>query len=313
MQANVNQKSNVMASIEKAMPAQIPAIPEVAERFKKLYGVIHPGAKAEIFYEAEKFHFMKLIRESNALQECTKFSLYGCFLDVAVNGLSFDPSFKHLYIVPYNINVGTKESKKWEKRASLQISGQGELLLRKLQGQIKYADNPVLVYEGDEFSFGVKNEKAFINHTSNIPRKNNVIIACYMKITRNDGSIDYKIITQDDINRFRKFSKEPESKAWVDGIGGMWMAKCIKHAFKNYPKVRTGDFSNLESDTVDTEVEVTANIVKEEPKMVMPEAIDYGMENGSGPANGSAPIDDEEFTQSTVQTGNTVTVNDDEF
>jgi recombinational DNA repair protein RecT len=107
-EANVIQKSNLMQVIEKTSPAQLPAIPEIASRFKHLFSIIHPGAKAQMFYEAEKFHFMKLIQESQVLQGCSKLSLYGCFMDVAVNGLSFDPSFKHLYLVPYNTNVGTK-------------------------------------------------------------------------------------------------------------------------------------------------------------------------------------------------------------
>lgn len=307
--ANVNQKVSVLQQLEKYSPAQVPVIPEVAERFKKLYAVIHPGAKAEIFYEAEKFHFGKLIKESGTLQECTKFSLYGCFMDVAVNGLSFDPSFKHLYLVPYNVNAGSKANPKWEKRASLQISGQGELLLRQLQGQIKYADNPMLVYEGDEFSFGVKNEKFFINHTVIMPRNSDRIIACYVKIIRNDNSVDYKVLTEDDMNRFRKFSKDVEtSKAWNQGLGGMWQAKCIKHAFRNYPKVRAGEFSKLASETVDEEAQEVETVLPEKPRMVMPEKIDYG--TGSEDPGTQA---DDDFVQSGKPVDQTVTHDDDDF
>lgn len=283
------QKENLLQVLQSTPAVKLPEIPQIADRFKSLYGIIHPGAKADIFYEAEKFHFMKLIQENKMLQDCSKLSLYGCFMDVAVNGLSFDPSFKHLYLVPFNVNAGTKQQPKWEKRVQLQISGYGELLLRQKQGQIKYADNPVLVYEDDEFSYGTRNGRTFIDHVGKLPRTSDKIIACYLRIVRIDGSVDFKILTEDDMNRFRRFSKDSEtSKAWNEGLGGMWMAKCIKHAFKNYPKVRTGEFSQLASNTVEEEAEV----VTPPSQMNIPGHIDYGTGAAS---NDFDVVDDESF------------------
>ena len=159
--------------------------------------------------------------------------------------------------------MGTREQPKWEKRAALQISGYGELLLRQLQGQIKYADNPVLVYEGDEFRFGSKDGKIVLDHIACIPRTSNNIIAAYIKITRHDDTHDFKVMSMEDIQALRKFSKDQNSKAWTEGLPGMVAAKVIKHAFKNYPKVRIGKNTNLASEIVDQEVE---------------EVIDYGVE-----------------------------------
>lgn len=308
-QANQNVKMNLMQVINNTPAQQLPAVPEIADRFKKLFSVIHPGQKSEIFYEAEKFHFMKLIQENKTLQECSKLSLYGCFMDVAVSGLSFDPSFKHLYLVPFNINLaGRNQPPQWEKRAQLQISGYGELLLRQKQGQIKYADNPVLVYDGDEFSFGVRNGVGFVEHISRLPRKSDRIIACYLRIVRNDGSVDFKVITEDDMNRFRKFSKDADkSKAWTDGIGGMWQAKCIKHSFKNYPKVRTGEFSQLASQTVDEDAEVTPNGSQSE--MTVPDQINYDL----GAPETFEQVNDEDFVSGPAHQGSAVHVDQDEF
>ena len=311
MSTNVNQKAGLMQVIEKTPASQLPAIPEIADRFQKLYSIIHPGAKADIFYEAEKFHFTKLVRDSATLSECSKMSLYGCFMDVAVNGLSFDPSFKHLYLVPYNVNVGSKQAPKWEKRASLQISGYGELLLRQLQGQIKYAENPVLVYEGDEFSYGTRNDKFFVNHSVNLSKRNDNIIACYVKIIRHDSSSDYKILTADDMARFRKFSKDANSKAWTDGLAGMWVSKCIKHAFKNYPKVRTGEFSQLASNQVDEEAETVSSVIAPAPAMVVPDNIDYG--TGEVMEQESDIIEDNAFMGNGQQNGKAVNFSDDDF
>lgn len=279
MDTNVNKKSSVLEIIERTEPASLPTIPQVANRFKKLFKTIHGGGqKVEAFFESEKFHFMKMINESEKLKKCTKMSLYGCFLDVAVNGLSFDPSFKHLYLVPFSTNVGTRQKEKWESRAQLQISGYGELVLRIKQGQIKYVDNPILVYNGDVFKFGTKDGKAFVDHETSIPRKSKEIIACYIRITRTDDTIDFKVVTQEDMDRFKAYAKKDKegnlSKAWTDGEGGMWQSKCIKHAFKNYPKIRTGEFSELQTQTVDEEPMLVAPAT-----MNVPERIDYNPED----------------------------------
>lgn len=254
---NVNQKSNLLQKIEQAGPAGLANIPEVADRFKHIYAVMNGGAneKAAIKYEAEKFHFMKLIQDNPALQQCTKLSLYGCFMDMAVNGLSFDPSMKHAYVVSFGTNVGTKQLPKWEKRATLLISGYGELYMRIRQRQIKYADNPILVYEGDEFRYGTKDSKIFLDHVAAFPRKTDNIIACYIRLERNDGSVDYKVLSIEEVMKLKAFSKDPNSKAWGDGLPGMIQAKVIKHAFKSYPKIRMGEFSQLQSTTVDEDHE----------------------------------------------------------
>lgn len=265
MSENRNQLMTLIQTA--AQPSQIISNDLVSKRFQNLYGVIHGinnKARAAAFYQAEQFHFLKLINDNKKIAACTKLSLYGVFMDVAVNGLSFDPSMKHLYVVPYNVNVGTKDQPRWEARAALQISGQGELLLRTMQGQIKYADNPVIVYEGDEFRYGSKDGKVVLDHVACIPRKSSVILACYLKITRHDDTIDYKVMTSDDIQALRKFSKDPNSLAWTTGIAGMVQAKTIKHAFKNYPKIRVGEFSKIESETID-----------EDP------ILDYGIDNNS--------------------------------
>lgn len=298
------QKIPLLKKLNEASAQQLATIPEVADRFKHIYKTMHGTKSGEQFYEAEKFHFIKTIRDNVKLQDCTKLSLYGCFMDVAVSGLSFDPSMKHLYVVPFNTNVGTKQNPKWEKRATLMISGYGELFLRMRQGQIKYADNPVLVYEGDKFSQGIRNGQTFVEHEAVFPRKSENIMACYIRITRNDDSVDFKVMSIEEIMKLKKFSKEPESKAWIDGLPGMVQAKTIKHAFRSYPKIRKGDFSQLASETVDEDAE----ILNAPP-------VDYGIENGAGQLT-SPPADetDDESFMNNHQEKDAVTVpGDDNF
>ena len=122
----MENQNNLMQVITTSSPSQLINHPLVADRFKSLYQTIHgikDPAIAESFLKAEQVHVLKLVNDSANLKACTPLSLYGVFMDVAVSGLSFDPSMKHLYIVPFNTNVGTRDQPKWEKRAALQISG----------------------------------------------------------------------------------------------------------------------------------------------------------------------------------------------
>lgn len=306
-----NQKISIIQKIESVSPAQLATIPEVADRFKHIYSIMNGGdtGRAVAKYEAEKFHFMKLIQDKPDLQACSKLSLYGCFLDMAVNGLSFDPAMKHAYVVSFNTNVGTKNSPKWEKRATLMISGYGELHMRVKQHQIKYADNPILVYEGDVFKHGTKDGSVFLEHVATYPRTTDNIIACYIRIERNDGSVDYKVLSIEEIMKLKKFSKDPNSKAWTDGLPGMVQAKTLKHAFRSYPKMRMGEFSTLQSQVVDEEHEDLP-------------AIDYGL-NGDMPLKAAVAgseiesqveeINDDSFVKNTHSSTTGVTVDDDDF
>ena len=279
MNTNV-AKVPIIQQLNNTAPSQLVNLPEVAERFQNIFTVMNGGNKeiAKTKYEAEKFHFAKLIQDKPDLQACTKLSLYGCFLDMAVNGLSFDPNMKHAYVVSFNTNVGTKNDPRWEKRATLMISGYGELHMRIRQGQIKYADNPILVYEGDEFRHGTRDGKVFLEHMAAYPRQTDNIIASYIRLERTDGSVDYKVLSIEEVMKLKKFSKDPNSKAWTDGLPGMIQAKTIKHAFKSYPKTRLGQFSQLQSETVDTEHEVVP-------------IIDYGIEEPAATQQISAPAE----------------------
>lgn len=306
-----NQKISIIQKIESVSPAQLATIPEVADRFKHIYSIMNGGdtGKAVAKYEAEKFHFMKLIQDKPDLQACSKLSLYGCFLDMAVNGLSFDPAMKHAYVVSFNTNIGTKNSPKWEKRATLMISGYGELHMRVKQHQIKYADNPILVYEGDLFKHGTKDGSVFLEHVATYPRTTDNIIACYIRLERNDGSVDYKVLSIEEIMKLKKFSKDPNSKAWTDGLPGMVQAKTLKHAFRSYPKMRMGEFSTLQSQVVDEEHEDLP-------------AIDYGL-NGDMPLKAAVAgseiesqveeINDDSFVENTHSSTIGVTVDDEDF
>lgn len=266
--------SNVQLTVEQLNSTKaldVIKLDAVKERFIHIYDTLW-GGQGEAVYAKESFHFLNKMRESTDLQKATPFSIFTCFIDLAVCGLSLEPGVRALcYLQNRNtfIGYGKDDRKIYETRLCLTISGYGELVLRARAGQIKYADNPVLVYEDDEFSFGDKDGHKVVNYMCHIPHKTNHIVAAFLRITRADNSVDYAVMLEEDWMRLKDYSEknnkrfDKATKSWAGeanslytsnngGIDpGFLTAKLIKHAFKTYPKVRTGKSTELESQQSD--------------------------------------------------------------
>lgn len=241
----------------------------VRQQFINVYNAIWKEG-GEGTYEREAMYFNNQLRENENLRKCTGMSVFLAFIDLAVRGLTLEPGAQALcYLLPRNYKIGKNQQGKdvWETRCNLTISGYGELVLRAKAGQIQYADNPVIVYEGDDFSFGERDGRKYVNYCCKIPRQSNHIIACFLKINRFDGSVDYSVMTEGDWKRLQDFSAKAnrywdnDRRQWVEkpnslyGSGdgqeidpGFLKAKCIKHAFKTYPKIAIGKGTQLESE-----------------------------------------------------------------
>ena len=262
--------SNILLTVEEINqmnPLDIVQSAPVKQRFIQIYDTLWGEGTGEAAYERESIHFNRFLSDNKKVCDAvTRFSIFTAFIDLAVCGLSVEPGVRALcYLQGRNSNIGKDANGKniYEGRLLLTISSYGELVLRSRCGQIRYADNPVLVYEEDKFSFSDTNGKKSINYTCNLPHNSNHVIACFLRITRTDGSIDYSVMFEEDWNRLAGYSAK-QNKKWDDnrhqyietpnalytsnqgGIDpGFLMAKCIKHAFKTYPKVRIGKGTEL--------------------------------------------------------------------
>ena len=257
--------------ITNLKPMEIVKDDLVRQRFIQLWSDLWGESGAEAAYERESIHFNRLLADSPRLKSCTSVSIFFSFIDLAVCGLSVEPGVRALaYLQPRNYKTGRKlENGKdeYETRCTLTISGYGELIQRTRAGQIRHADNPVIVYEGDGFSFTDHNGSKSVEYTLNISHNSHRPVACFMRITRADGSIDYAVLLEEDWRRLADYSGKA-NKYWDDnqktyienpnalytaGEGnridsGFLMAKCIKHAFKTYPKLRIGRGTTYEAD-----------------------------------------------------------------
>ncbi len=239
----------------------------VQSKFIDMYNKIHGSTYGEMIFHKEAFNFQKLIVESDELKKCTSISLYSVFLDLAMNGLSLEQGSKPLaYIIPRNANVGTRENANWEKRAYLVVSPYGELVMRVRAGQIKHADNPVIVYDGDVFGVIIDdNGNKRIKYEAVIPRKSNSkIIGAFIKLVRHDGSYDFEYLTMEDVDRLKGYS-ERANKGKTNALyssnngqidAGFLAGKMIKHAFRSFPKIRLSGIATVaESEIERPEIE----------------------------------------------------------
>lgn len=255
--------------INQLKPLDIVEHPIVRERFTQIYETLWGNGEAA--YQRESIFFNKALRDNDngKLQKATPFSIFTAFIDLAVCGLSLEPGTRALaYLMGRNVNVGSREQPRWEGRCVLTVSAYGELVMRTRAGQIRHADNPVLVYDNDEFSFRDTDGRKSVSYTCNLPHTGHNITACYLRITRADGSIDYSVMFPEDWCRLAGYSqKQNRGRAnelyGMDGNGivhidpGFLMAKCIKHAFKSYPKVRIGRGTELQSQQVDEQPQLS--------------------------------------------------------
>lgn len=266
--------SNVLSlaqELQQTKATDIIRSERVRSQFINVYNSIWKEGGEQI-YEREAIYFNQQMRDKAGLRECSGTSTFYAFIDLAVKGLTLAPGAQALcYLLPRTVKVGTDPKTGYdikEKVCSLTISPYGELLLRKTAGQIRHADNPVLVYEGDKFQYGEQNGQKIVNFMSAFPRTSNKIVACFLKITRADGSIDYSVMMEQEWLRLKEYSDKQNTyydytkKQYVTNSNSLYnkegqidagflMAKCIKHAFKSYPKIKIGRGSALETEIIE--------------------------------------------------------------
>jgi recombinational DNA repair protein RecT len=234
--------------IEKMNIVEIADDERVKTRFVQTYNTGHMTTIGEAFYTQAKESFLRVVAEDQNLRQCTPLSLYSAFLDMATLGINVAKISRPLaYLLWYNINVGTKTEPRWERRAVLEISPYGELSVMQNLGQIKYADNPVIVYEGDEFEELYENGQKQVKYKK--MNKSTKIIAGFIKIVRNDGTYDFYSLDLQKMKRLEGYSERKNKQGNAGGEAnklyssnngqpdeGFFTAKLIKHAFRAYPR-----------------------------------------------------------------------------
>ena len=237
--------------LEKLSISQIVDDDRVKGRFVELYNARTRTQDGIAQYAQATESFIRAIQEDPNLQQCTALSLYNAFMDMAFYGINVAKQSKPLaYLLWNNVNVGTREEKKYEKRANLEISPYGEMSIRQMMGQIRYADDPVIVYDEDDYSGIVyENGVKTVRYKKNTKSKSRKIVAAFMKITRADGSTDFVEIDMHQVKRLMGYSERKNrgtaNALYTSNDGqideGFLRAKLVKHAFTSYPRINVAN------------------------------------------------------------------------
>jgi recombinational DNA repair protein RecT len=231
-----NSAKSVMQVIQNTPPVQIAELDFVREKYIQNFNACHKEKVGELMYHRQVIHFKQAISNSSSLQKCDPFSLYACFATAAVNGYSMDPNDSEVYLIA--------------RGGKAYLDRQAGAYIRRLirTGQIQYADQAKLVYDGDEFQ--VENSRV-IRHVERF--KSDIIIAGYIRMAIDvDGSDRYFIYRKSDWESWRKKSPNPRTiekngqngsylseSLWDNGIVGgtqpepnFLRTKIVKHAAK---------------------------------------------------------------------------------
>lgn len=272
-----------MNKIEDIKNAQREQIPELAkDKFIQVYSQKFGPEQAEAFYEEQKNFFLQELAYGSyapKLKVADVTSLYFAFLSIAINGLSLEKGTTTLcYLEAKSVKIGEDPNKLdsnhrptpiYQTNASISITGYGEIILRQRAGQIRSVDTPKIVYDVDDFSFGEENGKQTLKYTKCMPRpKTAKIMACYVKLIKNDGSYDYKVFELEEAQRLKAYSLRQNGGRFANPLYGtqpdcsdidmgFFMSKAVKHAFKGFPKLPIGAGSILEADKDNEQLEPT--------------------------------------------------------
>ena len=223
-----------------------------SEKFVSIYQAVHGCSKsdAENYFQVELFNFKQGILQNSYLSDCEEISVIGTFLEVISNGLSFDRSANHIYLIPRNTKVGNN----WVKRLTYSYAADGLIQLTLQAGSISNCSTPTVVFEGDEIKIRNINGTTEIDHSPSIPRKTGTILGGYCVLTLPNGSKDAFWFDISEIERLKEFSKKanksknnPEGKTnelYSSGASGQidlgfLRTKIVKAALRNLPKRKT--------------------------------------------------------------------------
>lgn len=322
MNNNVTNPANLMQVINETAPIKIPELEFVRKKYIENYNACNREKIGELMYHRNVIHFKQIIGASNSLMQSDPFSLYACFATAAVNGYSLDPKDNEVYLIAR----GGKAC--LDRQAGAYV----KRLIRT--GQIQFAEQAKLVYQGDVFQ--VENSRV-VKHVENF--QSDIILAGYIKMVIDEKGTDrFFIYRKSDWESWRK--KSPNARTiekskrdgstyiaeslWDNGMlngtqpePNFLRTKIVKHAAKekcwatgNTPAT-VETFAEVEIDTEDMGAapeDFKAEVLSKPPAQI--QQATALKESAKQIAN--ADMDDEDFATMPASTNGKV-YNDDDF
>jgi len=233
----------IMEALQATKPEQIFEMDFVKDKFIQNYNLCHKGNNGELQYNRQLMFIKQAIAGSEQLQKCDKLSIYACFVTAAVKGYSLDPADDEIYIIPRG------------GKAYLQRQAGAHIRRLLVTKQIKSADQPKLVYKGDDFA--VTNGK--VNHVEKFQTEE--FIAAYIRYVLPDDTEKYFVYRKSDWEAWKEKSPQKGGPLWTGNNGqpnaAFLRTKIILHSAKSKAWATGSIPAEAESFNVEIDVDDT--------------------------------------------------------
>ncbi len=194
------------------------AIKEYFEKHKTVMTDIVPTYLDREYYFKSQ---MLYISQNDALQKCTKESLFRAVCQGAELGLSFNQSMQQAYCIPYG------------NEAKFMPSYRGMIDLIRRTNIFKSVDAHV-VYDNDDFSIAYGSEPKLI-HNPCISGDRGSRKGAYAVAFFKDNTSQFIYMNNDELEAVKNKSKAKNSMAWVDFPDEMYRKTAVRRLFKYLP------------------------------------------------------------------------------
>lgn len=201
------------------------------EKFVNVFAARNGVSKtiASEMYEVEKMHFMTQIA---SIKPCSMVSTLQCFLEVVGNGLSFNQTNKHVYLMPRG------------ERLTYQVTADGMIYQAKKAGSLDRVTKPVIVYDCDDLRREYVDGELKISYSPADRTGSEKIVGGFVYLIHQDGTREGVYMDYPMIDRLAGYSaKQNRGKAnalYTSNNGqideGFFQTKLIKYALKNVRK-----------------------------------------------------------------------------
>jgi phage RecT family recombinase len=235
-------------------------LPAVRAQCIRNYELTKRDGRGELIFERERVLFLKTVNDNPKLQECTRLSVYTAMIQLLASGLSLNE--QQCAIVP------RKGVAYWQPM----YKGRIEQMMDN--PEVVWVNQPVCVYEGDDFEYEMGEEPKIIRHRPQRDNKGKPLTHVYLIIEYKHGKKMY-IMTKEEVHNVRSYSERykynPEKSAWTTSEPEMWKKSIIHRVYKTFPK-------NARMKALDAVLDKQPDLEEE----AITEDVDYGLVDEEG-------------------------------
>lgn len=189
------------------------------------------------------------INKNPSIARCTQESLLGCLMDCA--SLGIEPDGRRAHIIPYG------------DKATLIIDYKGLIELARRSGEVSNW-RAELVCDNDEFTY--RNGK--VTHEVNFREPRGNVYAVYSECVFKDGTIDYEVMTLEEVEAIRKRSKSGNAGPWKTDFNEMAKKSVIRRHSKRLPlSAEFRDAVEKDQDVLIEDMKPASGVVSERVSM----------------------------------------------